>query len=160
MSSKGYPWTGGQSWLCLLCLALLAGVVYLPALLRAEFLNFDDNLFFDPVSNSEFVDGGLAQILHPARTIANVYLPVSHLSLYLDYQLTGTDPLWPHEPSVAAESLASISHHTIPVGSADGDGADVQTNGDVVPGPHSPPHSPKLAPGAPGSSDPPPNTRW
>jgi tetratricopeptide (TPR) repeat protein len=107
MWSKDYPPTGRWAWPSLLCLALLLGVVYLPSILRAEFLNFDDNLFFDPATNSQFVDGGLGQILHPARTIANVYLPVSHLSLYLDYQLTGTDPLWPHLHSLMLHVLAA-----------------------------------------------------
>jgi tetratricopeptide (TPR) repeat protein len=73
---------------------LVAALVYLPAALGARFLGFDDNFFFGP-HNPEF-QAGLAAVLDPARPIANAYLPVAHLSLYLDYVLAGTAPFLAH----------------------------------------------------------------
>lgn len=89
-------------------LCLLVVLVYLPALLRAEFLNFDDPLFFGP-DNAAFRDDGLAAVLDPRRTIANVYLPVSHLSLYLDWRLFGSDPLGPHLVSLLLHWLGGVA---------------------------------------------------
>lgn len=58
--------------------------------LPAQFVNFDDDLFFGP-NNPEFTsaydDGELGLVLSPGSTIANAYLPVAHLSLFVDYAL-------------------------------------------------------------------------
>jgi tetratricopeptide (TPR) repeat protein len=88
-----------------LCASLL---VYLPALLHADFLNFDDNLYFGP-DNAAFRAGGLAAVLDPRSTIANVYLPVSHLSLYLDWRLFGGDPFGPHLESLLLHALCGVA---------------------------------------------------
>ena len=90
----------------LLGLLVLVLLVFQGAL-RAGFVNFDDNLFFGP-DNPEFRDQGLAAILDPRRTIANVYLPVSHLSLYADWWLAGAAPLWPHLHSLLLQALAAF----------------------------------------------------
>ncbi len=98
--------TAAPRWPTLL-LCLLAVAVYLPHLLTAGFLNFDDNLFFGP-DNPEFREGGWQAILDPRQTIANVYLPVSHLSLYLDYRLFGGDPTGPHLVSLLLHALGGF----------------------------------------------------
>ena len=76
------PWS-------LLILALLGVVVFVPPVWDAQFLNFDDNLFFGDgeatVFGQVWAEGDYGAILDPRRTIANAYLPVSHLSLYVDY---------------------------------------------------------------------------
>ena len=76
------PWS-------LLVLALLAAVVFVPPVWDAQFLNFDDNLFFEEGTGTVFEqvwdDGDVGALVDPRRTIANAYLPVSHVSLYLDY---------------------------------------------------------------------------
>lgn len=89
----------------LLCL-LLALAVYLPAALGAKLLQFDDNFFFGP-DNPEFREG-LAAVLDPGRPIANAYLPVAHLSLWLDFAWTGTAPLWPHLHALLLHALAGF----------------------------------------------------
>ncbi len=79
-----------------------AGVLlaYLPAALGADFLaTFDDNFFFLPPDNVVFREG-LGAVLDPQRTIANVYLPVAHGSLWIDYWLGGGAPLLPHLTSL------------------------------------------------------------
>src|SRR5690242_8767769 len=95
-------------WITLVVCVLAALLVYLPALLHADFLNFDDNLYFGP-DNAAFRDGGLAAVLDPRRTIANVYLPVSHLSLWLDWTLFGQDPLGPHLVSMSLHALCGVA---------------------------------------------------
>ncbi|HLU39414.1 MAG TPA: tetratricopeptide repeat protein, partial [Planctomycetota bacterium] len=70
-------------------LLLAAAVVYLPAALRAELLNFDDPFFFGP--RSAFLEGGLAVALDPRATIADAYLPVAHASLWVDWALGGSE---------------------------------------------------------------------
>ncbi len=83
------PW-----WLAAAAMCLLALVAYLPAALRAGFLDFDDNFYFGP-QNPEF-QAGLRAVLDPDRPIANVWLPVAHVSLWLDYWLGGGKPFLPH----------------------------------------------------------------
>ena len=78
----------------LLVLALLLGVVLLPPALRAEFLNFDDNRLFGP--DSELAQAGLGGALDPRRTIADVYLPVTHGLMTVERWLGGDGPLFPH----------------------------------------------------------------
>ncbi len=73
-------------------LALLGALVFGPPALHAQHLNFDDPFFFG--AQSAFASGGLAQVLDPRQTIANVYLPVAHLSLYVDWLLGGSDAAW------------------------------------------------------------------
>ncbi len=91
-----------------LCVLLgLALVVYLPRVLHAEFLNFDDNLFFGP-QNQAVLQGGLGRILDPTQTILNVYLPVSHLSLYIDLMVFGANPLGAHLHSLLLQVLAAF----------------------------------------------------
>lgn len=85
---------------------VLVGAVYLPAVSRAGFLGFDDNLFFGP-DNPEFQEG-LGAVLDPRRTIANVYLPVAHLSLWLDWRFGG-GPLWPHLVSLLLHAAVAIA---------------------------------------------------
>ncbi|MFO1052848.1 MAG: hypothetical protein U1F36_11590 [Planctomycetota bacterium] len=75
-------------------LVALAAVVLLPAALRAEFLNFDDNRFFGP--QSEIAAAGLWGVLDPTRTIAEVYLPVTHLLFALERTVFGDSALVPH----------------------------------------------------------------
>ncbi len=81
-------------WLTVVLMLGLAVVVYLPAALGAQFLDFDDNFFFGP-DNPEFRDG-LAAVLDPRRPIANAWLPIAHLSLWCDFRWFGGAPFWPH----------------------------------------------------------------
>lgn len=94
-------------WPTLLGAVLLVLAVYLPAMRQAQFLDFDDNLFFDPVHGA--LRDGLWAVLDPRRTIANVYLPVSNLSLYLDWWLFGGGPLGPHLMSLLLHALAAVA---------------------------------------------------
>ena len=75
----------------LIALLALGALVFAPGIASAEFLNFDDNLFFVEPDNAPFRaaydDGDLGALLDPSRTIANAYLPVSHLSLWFDYAM-------------------------------------------------------------------------
>lgn len=75
--------------LMLLPLLLLGVIVYGPPALHAQFLNFDDPFYFGAAS--AFASGGLGQILDPRQVIANAYLPVAHLTLYVDWLLGGTE---------------------------------------------------------------------
>lgn len=95
-------------WTTLAVCLPVALLVYLPALLHAQFLNFDDPFFFGS-ENAAFRNGGLAAVLDPRSTIANVYLPVSHLSLYLDWRLFGPDPLGPHLVSLFLHALCGVA---------------------------------------------------
>lgn len=81
-------------WVVAAGMLALALVAYLMAARRAEFLDFDDNLYFGP-QNPEFRDG-LWAVLDPQRPIANVWLPVAHVSLWFDYWLANGKPFWPH----------------------------------------------------------------
>ncbi|MCB9887699.1 MAG: tetratricopeptide repeat protein [Planctomycetes bacterium] len=82
-------------WHTVVFVSICVLLAYLPAALGAGFLStFDDNFFFGP-DNPEFREG-LGAVLDPGRTIANVYLPVAHGSLWLDYWLGGGAPLLPH----------------------------------------------------------------
>lgn len=81
----GLLWTLCGAW-------LLVALVHLPTALRAQFLNFDDNLYFGP--DQPLLQAGPWAVL--TQPMANAYLPVAHLSLWLDAWLGGGGPLWPH----------------------------------------------------------------
>ncbi|MEY3162559.1 MAG: hypothetical protein RIT25_2553 [Planctomycetota bacterium] len=100
LPARAVPW-----WSLLACL-LVACAIHLPMALQAQFVNFDDNFFFGP-DNPVFRDGDLAAILDPTRTIANAYLPVAHLSLFLDHLLGGGGPLLPHLVSMLLHGLSA-----------------------------------------------------
>ncbi|HEB52406.1 MAG TPA: hypothetical protein ENI87_04020, partial [bacterium] len=84
--------TVAPRWPSLLVVSGLALVVYLPAVLGAELLRFDDNFFFGP-QNPEF-RAGLASVW--TGTIANAYLPVAHTSLWFDWYLADGASFLPH----------------------------------------------------------------
>ncbi len=85
----------------------LALAVYLPAALRADFLRtWDDNFYFGP-DNATFA-AGPGTLLDPSQTIANVYLPTAHLSLWLDWWLGGGAPLLPHLVAVLWHAAAVL----------------------------------------------------
>ena len=78
--------------------------------LRGKFLNFDDDrivtanpLFHAPLGRA------LEGILDPTRTIADAYLPVTHLSLYLDWRLFGGSPWGMHLSSLLWHFLAAAA---------------------------------------------------
>jgi protein O-mannosyl-transferase len=87
------------------CLAL-ALILYLPTALSARFLNFDDPFYFGP-DNAVFQQGPLA-LLDPRQTVANAYLPVAHLSLWLDWRLGAGAPFWPHLHALLLHGLAAF----------------------------------------------------
>lgn len=91
-------------WPTWLCMVLLALVVYLPAALGADLLQFDDNFFFGP-DNPEFVQGLGAVWTQP---IANAYLPVAHTSLWLDFAVAGDAPLLPHLHALLLHAAAAV----------------------------------------------------
>ena len=82
----------------------LALVAYFPAAMGAELLQFDDNFFFGP-DNPEFVRG-LGAVW--TDSIANAYLPVAHTSLWVDFWLTGGEPLLPHLHAVLLHAAAAM----------------------------------------------------
>ncbi len=96
----------------LLALFLLFAAVFLGhgRSLGGKFLNFDDDrivtanpLFQAPLGRA------LEGILDPTRTIADAYLPVSHLSLYLDWRLFGGSPWGMHLSSLLWHFLAAAA---------------------------------------------------
>ncbi|MHC5062669.1 MAG: tetratricopeptide repeat protein [Planctomycetota bacterium] len=96
------PGLAAFGWLLGLALA-----VYLPNLIGAQFINFDDPFFFG-AQNDALRQGGLALVLDPRETIANAYLPVSHLSLYLDLLIFGEQPQGPHLHSLLLQVCAAF----------------------------------------------------
>lgn len=90
-----------QTWALAFGLAML---VYLPAAFAAELLMFDDSFFFGPV-NPEFQSGFVAVATKP---IANAYLPVAHLSLWLDFKLGGGESFLPHLHALLLHALAGV----------------------------------------------------
>jgi len=77
-----------------LWIALACSVVFLPAVFRSGFLNFDDPRLFGP--GSELAAAGIGGLLDPTATVADAYLPVAHLSLGLDRAVFGDRPFGPH----------------------------------------------------------------
>ncbi|MBL9078907.1 MAG: hypothetical protein JNL08_15480 [Planctomycetes bacterium] len=98
--ARALPW-----WAAAAAMVGLVLVAYLPAALRAQFLNFDDPFFFGP-QNPEFT-AGLGAVLDPSRPIANAWLPVAHASLWFDWWLGGGRPLLPHLSSLLLHALAA-----------------------------------------------------
>ncbi len=82
----------GGAWGDFLFLPLLLVLVFfaLGPGLSGEFLNFDDPrlVLGNPAFHEGFIKG-LLHLLDPTRRIAEVYLPVSYLSLFLDWNLFG-----------------------------------------------------------------------
>jgi tetratricopeptide (TPR) repeat protein len=93
-------------WQTALLCAALALAVYLPAACGASLLRFDDNFFFGP-ENPEFRDG-IGALLDPSRPVANAWLPVAHLSLWLDYAWGKGAPFWPHLHAILLHALAGF----------------------------------------------------
>lgn len=94
-------------WPAWVLLALCVLVPYLPNALGADFLRtFDDNFYFGP-DNPEF-QAGLGAVLDPGQPIANVYLPVAHASLWLDYWLAGGSAWWPHLVALGWHLVAGV----------------------------------------------------
>lgn len=82
----------------LLALLVVAALVYSASLFGAQFLNIDDELLFgrsantfNPQEQAAALADGLGRIWDPSQTIVNAYLPVSHTSLWIDYQCFGRD---------------------------------------------------------------------
>lgn len=96
-------------WWGLGALIAALAVVYGAHVVRGGFTNFDDPLFFDPRQNQAFVDAGFWGLLDPTQTIANVYLPVAHLSLYADLAWFGGEPWAVHLHSAVLHLLASLA---------------------------------------------------
>lgn len=80
-------------------------LVHLPAALRAQFLNFDDNLFFGP--DQPLLQAGPWVAL--TKPLANAYLPVAHVALWLDAWLGGGGPLWPHLAALGWHALVAAA---------------------------------------------------
>ncbi len=100
-----------MGWRSLLALTVLAALVY-HGVTGASFLNQDDVLFFGP-ENPQMraaMGGDLGALLDPRRTIANAYLPVSHLSLLADVWLIGDGgaAVWPHLHSLFLHLAAAF----------------------------------------------------
>ncbi|HMQ21052.1 MAG TPA: hypothetical protein PKE00_01090, partial [Planctomycetota bacterium] len=82
--------------LVVLASSVLAVLAFGPGL-RGAFLNFDDPRTV--LENPAFLEGGVAgfeRIFDPTSTIADVYLPVTYTSLWIDHALTrwsGANPL-------------------------------------------------------------------
>lgn len=98
--------TQAPLWRAVVAMFALALVVYLPAALGAEFLDFDDPFFFGP-TNPEF-RAGLGAVFDPARPIANAWLPVAHASLWFDWAIAGEHPFWPHLHALLLHALTGV----------------------------------------------------
>ncbi|MBK8974477.1 MAG: tetratricopeptide repeat protein [Planctomycetes bacterium] len=85
----------------------LALVVLLPSAWHAAFLNFDDPRFVGP--DSELMQAGLPGILDPTRTIAEAFLPVSNLSLWLDQSALGGSSRVVHLHALLLHVLAALA---------------------------------------------------
>ena len=78
--------------------------------LRAGWLNYDDpRLVLD---NPAFRAGaweGLSWIWDPSRTLADVYLPISNTSLWIDWQLFGPERAWGfHAHSIVLHAINAV----------------------------------------------------
>ncbi len=91
----------------LLWIALACFVVFLPSVLRSDFLNFDDPRLFG--AGSELETAGWAGVLDPTRTVADAYLPVAHASLSLDRAVFGDRPFGPHLHSLLLHVLVAFA---------------------------------------------------
>ncbi|MEC7584706.1 MAG: tetratricopeptide repeat protein [Planctomycetota bacterium] len=104
--------------MALFCL-LVASVAYGATVLRAGFLNFDDNFFFGPdnplfraallACQEQGVWAGMMMVVDPRHVVADVYLPVATGSLFLDYLWFGGSPLGPHIIALVLHSLAGYA---------------------------------------------------
>lgn len=110
---------GAAPLLALLSCLLLAAIAYGETAARAGFLNFDDNLFFGP-DNPAFAAAraaaeerglwaGLGHVLDPRQVIADVWLPVAHGSLFLDYWWFAGSPTGPHWVSLLLHALCGFA---------------------------------------------------
>ena len=103
-------------WVAALALFALAFLAYGPSLSGAQFLNFDDNFYFGPddavfqaatlAAKEHGVFAGLAVLLSPGAVVADVWLPVAHVSLWLDAWWGGGSPFLPHANAVALHAIA------------------------------------------------------
>ena len=96
--------TDAPLWPTIATMLLAAMVVYLPAAVGADLLQFDDNFFFGP-DNPEFVRGLGAVWTEP---IANAYLPVAHTSLWIDFVIAGGAPALPHIHALLLHAAAAV----------------------------------------------------
>ncbi|MEC8253623.1 MAG: hypothetical protein VX044_10430 [Planctomycetota bacterium] len=96
--------TDAPLWPTIATMLLAAMVVYLPAAVGADLLQFDDNFFFGP-DNPEFVRGLGAVWAEP---IANAYLPVAHTSLWIDFVIAGGAPALPHIHALLLHAAAAV----------------------------------------------------
>ena len=94
------------------CLAALAAVTFGRAVLEAEFLNFDDNLFF--ATDAPWSDGGetqnaFAQLWNIwTQPYVDAYLPVFHTSLWFDRVVFGyQNPFGSHVHNLALHVVAA-----------------------------------------------------
>jgi tetratricopeptide (TPR) repeat protein len=90
-----------------LWIALACFVVFLPPVLSADFLNFDDPRLFGP--GSELGAAGWSGIFDPTQTVADAYLPVAHASLSIDRAVFGDRPFGPHLHSLVVHVLVAFS---------------------------------------------------
>lgn len=90
-----------------LWIAVACFVAFLPAVLRADFLNFDDPRLFGP--GSELASAGWAGLVDPTATVADAYLPVAHLSLALDRAVFGDRAFGPHLHSLLLHVLVAFA---------------------------------------------------
>ncbi|MCA8954400.1 MAG: glycosyltransferase family 39 protein, partial [Planctomycetes bacterium] len=98
--------TSTRRWITVAVMLALALAAFLPAALRAGFLNFDDNFYFGP-DNPEF-RSGFAAVLDPAHPIANAYLPVAHAALWTEWWLFGGHPFGPHLVSLLLQASVAV----------------------------------------------------
>ncbi len=90
MNESHGKWGGAWGEFLFLPLLLFLALIAFGPGLWGSFLNFDDPRLV--LGNPAFHEGflkGLLHILDPTRRIAEVYLPVSYLSLFLDWNLFG-----------------------------------------------------------------------
>src|SRR5262249_1646752 len=99
----------------LLALAVLGLLTFGWSATHAGFLDFDDDLFFGP-DNAAFArayeDGAWWSLLDPRCTIADAWLPVSHVSLFIDYwamRALGLGSGWARLHSLALHVLAAFA---------------------------------------------------
>lgn len=105
-------------WVAAFACVALALLAYAPSALRSQFLNFDDNFYFGPEANvfraadeaasAHGLFAGLAVLLDPSAVVADVWLPVAHVSLWLDARLSAGSAVWLHLASALWHALAAF----------------------------------------------------
>src|SRR3990172_5638690 len=91
-------------WTSTVGVAIVAALVFLPAL-QNEFVSWDDDRNF--LTNPNYRGLGIAQLTWMVTTLHGHYIPLTWLTLALDYSLWGMSPRGYHLTSVLLHAMAA-----------------------------------------------------